>query len=304
MRAVTVLDSNTQQGSDAWLVARMSGIGGSEVAAVLGLNPWQTPVDVWKTKTGRDQRQETSEVMEWGHRLEPVVAAAYGAEHPEAELAVPPPLLRHPNYGHALASLDRLAHYPGETVAVEVKTTRAWFDTVPVHVLAQVQWQMAVTGLGRAHIAVLNSGSRYREHAIEADPAWAAEALDYTRHWWRQHVENDRMPDPDPTRDDLGQLWQPDPAASVEVPPDLWADFQAASVRASAAKNDQDELRGRIQILMGEATRLTLHGETVATWSAVKPRTSVDGKRLAAEHPDVFAQVAKTGQPSRMFRTR
>ena len=41
------------QGSDEWLDARRNGIGGSDVAAVLGANPWRTPLEVWLSKTGQ-----------------------------------------------------------------------------------------------------------------------------------------------------------------------------------------------------------------------------------------------------------
>ena len=44
-----------------WLKARRGGIGGSDVAACLGLNPWRTPVQVWEDKTGRAEHSVQTE---------------------------------------------------------------------------------------------------------------------------------------------------------------------------------------------------------------------------------------------------
>ncbi|MDP3766551.1 MAG: YqaJ viral recombinase family protein, partial [Dehalococcoidia bacterium] len=61
----------------AWLAARRAGIGGTDAAAILGLSPFRTPLDVYLDKTGaaQDERTET-QPMRWGKALEPVIAEA------------------------------------------------------------------------------------------------------------------------------------------------------------------------------------------------------------------------------------
>ena len=46
---------------EQWLQERKKGIGGSDAAAVLGLNPYMTNVDLWKIKTGRKEQEDISE---------------------------------------------------------------------------------------------------------------------------------------------------------------------------------------------------------------------------------------------------
>lgn len=58
----------------AWLEERRKGIGGSDVAAVLGLNPYRTPLDLWEDKTGKAEELPQSESAYWGTALEDVVA--------------------------------------------------------------------------------------------------------------------------------------------------------------------------------------------------------------------------------------
>jgi putative phage-type endonuclease len=61
---------------DEWLAARRTGIGGSDIAAILGLSPWRTPLDVYRDKVDGAEQPET-EAMRWGRLLEDVIAREY-----------------------------------------------------------------------------------------------------------------------------------------------------------------------------------------------------------------------------------
>lgn len=67
----------TNEQRAAWLKGRRTGIGGSDVAAVLGLNPWKTPLDVWNDKLGLSEDKEMSEPAYWGTVLEDTVAKEF-----------------------------------------------------------------------------------------------------------------------------------------------------------------------------------------------------------------------------------
>ena len=64
---------------EEWREARKNGIGGSDVGAIMGLNPWKSPVEVWLEKTGHSEPPDLSgkESVEWGNRLEAVVAEKF-----------------------------------------------------------------------------------------------------------------------------------------------------------------------------------------------------------------------------------
>ena len=59
---------------DTWLQERSKGIGGSDVATVLGLNPYKTPLSLWEEKTGKTKGSPAGEAAYWGTTLEDVVA--------------------------------------------------------------------------------------------------------------------------------------------------------------------------------------------------------------------------------------
>ena len=62
---------------DEWLEERRKGIGGSDVAALLGLNPYKTPLALWEEKTAKNVSDCTSESAYWGTMLEDVVAKEF-----------------------------------------------------------------------------------------------------------------------------------------------------------------------------------------------------------------------------------
>jgi putative phage-type endonuclease len=67
----------TNEQRAAWLEGRRRGIGGSDVAAVLSLNPWKTPLDVWNDKLGLSEDKGMSEPAYWGTVLEDTVAREF-----------------------------------------------------------------------------------------------------------------------------------------------------------------------------------------------------------------------------------
>ena len=59
---------------EEWLEVRKNGIGSSEVATIVGLNPWQTPYQLWRIKTGQDAPKNENFAMKAGHYLEDAVS--------------------------------------------------------------------------------------------------------------------------------------------------------------------------------------------------------------------------------------
>ena len=291
--------TDAPQGSDEWLEARRGGIGGSDVGTILGLNPWATPLDVWLAKV-EGQDAAGNEAMEWGHRLEPVVRAKF-AESRTAWVDEVPGTLAHPDRDWMRASLDGLVNDADGTAVLEIKTTRGSFDSVPPTYIAQVQWQMAVTGLDLAHIAVLSGGSRYSEFTVEVDARFIEDIADYCDWWWSEYVVAGKMPDPDPVRDapKLPRLWTPQPGLVAEVDLELAERLRAAKAAAAAAKTELDAVVAEIQTAMGEATVAMAGDVKVATWNERKGSTLVDRKRLEAD--GLLERYSRVGQPTRTF---
>lgn len=175
-------------GTPEWRAARANGIGGSEVAAVLGLSPDESRFSLWHRKAGNVGPVEQSDAMEWGHRLEAAVARKFFDEHPEFsdEGHTSAGTWTHPDRPWQIANPDRFVYLrrPDGDVdldsLLEVKTARYgddWgaegTDEIPPYYRVQCLWYLDVLGLDRCHVAVLIAGQDYREYLVTYDPAEA-----------------------------------------------------------------------------------------------------------------------------------
>ena len=172
--AVEILPAGVTSADPAWHEAHRGGVSATDVAKVLGLSTWGDARSVWERKTGATTDEvEPSEPMRWGTLLEPVICDRFADLHPDVDVR-DCGILANTAEPWMLATPDRLV---GDNL-LEVKTTgsntgRVWgrrgSDQIPHAYWLQVQWQMAVTGCGLCHMAVLIGGQDYREYTVAAD---------------------------------------------------------------------------------------------------------------------------------------
>lgn len=289
-----------------WLKARTTGIGGSDVAAILGLSKWKTPLAVYQEKRGEIGPQPDNEAMKWGRYLEPVVRQAY-ADSTGREVRVPPDMLRHPEHSFMLANLDG---FTDDQRVVEIKTARTaegWgepgSDQVPQAYLLQVQHYMLVTAFPVADVAVLIGGSDFRLYEVEADRELQQMLVEAESEFW------DRVQRADP----------PNPTTYAEAAT-RWARSVAQTAVAGGAAEDACNRLRRIKAQREEldaqedAARLVLtqhmqdcdtlvdaRGNVLATWKTTAAPQRFDATAFKAAHPVLYAQFAKTGEPTRRF---
>lgn len=290
---------------------RRTGIGGSDVAAVLGLSPWRTPMQVWMEKTGRESfepDEQSRERMAWGTRLEDVVARHY-AEHNAVQIRRINQTIRRPDAPIVMGHVDRavcmpgtqarwnsgLAAITGATSILEVKTASAralesgeWGDTgsdvVPVYYWLQVQWYMGIGKVERADVATLFGGQHYREYRVQFDEQAFLGVVKRATQWWERHVVAD-VPPPPMSAEDVARLYPRDTGARVIAPSEIEdAVREALKLKAQIDGLTQryDELADKIKIAIGEASELVdAAGRTLATWRAPKPMRVTDWQRVA-----------------------
>jgi putative phage-type endonuclease len=148
------------------LAMRKTGLGGSDIAAALGVSPWKTQLKLWAEKLGKVPDQPQNDAMEWGHRLEPAIYAKFAEMHPEIKVSHGGGTVRHEEYPCLLATPDAfLKNGSNGSGILEVKTARAGeWETVPLHYMLQVIHYMYVLNRDFAYFAVLHHGTQYREY--------------------------------------------------------------------------------------------------------------------------------------------
>ncbi|WP_423391948.1 YqaJ viral recombinase family protein [Burkholderia sp. LMG 21824] len=315
-RAALRLVETKSLARDDWLEARRSGIGGSDAASAVGLNPYKSQLELWLEKTGRDAELEkpdpkdTTTPAYWGTLLEPIVAAAYTQQTGNRVRKVNA-VLRHPSIPFMLANLDR--EVIGANVQIlECKTAgingaKLWREGVPEYVQLQVQHQLAVTGKRAAHVAVLVCGQQLDVHRIDRDDELIERLIELEAQFW-QYVETDTPPSADGSDSAdraLRCLFPRDAGSTVDFSEDrsLSAAFaDLVSVRAEIETREQVEaqLKQRIQQAMGDASRAVFETGEVS-FKRSKDGSGIDLKKLLADHRELASQYVVTKPGSRRF---
>ncbi|MDR5778086.1 YqaJ viral recombinase family protein [Caballeronia sp. LZ065] len=299
-----------------WLEVRRTGIGGSDAAAAVGLNPYKSALELWLEKTGRDANlaqpdpHDTTEPVYWGMLLQPIVAAAYTQQTGNRVRKVNA-VLQHPTIPFMLANLDReIVGVPGLQI-LECKTAgefgaRLWRDGVPEYVQLQVQHQFAVTGKRAADVAVLLCGQQLAVHRIERDDALIARLIPLEAQFW-QYVISDTPPPADGSEsaDRALRCLYPGNADTVDFADDrrlcaAFADLVAVRADIEARQRQEAKLKQTIQQAMGDASRAVFETGEIS-FRRSKDSDGIDLKRLIADHPEFESQYAITKPGSRRF---
>lgn len=303
---------------DQWLQVRKGGIGSSDAAAAVGLNPYQSQLELWLEKTGRapvappgDGGADDLSPMYWGSLLEPIVAAHYTRRtgHKVRRINA---VLQHPEHPWMLANIDREVMGAPDVQLLECKTAGIqgawlWRDGVPEYVQLQVQHQLAVTGKQAADVAVLLGGQELQIFRIERDEELIAQLITLEREFWG-YVERDQEPPADGSESAdraLRVLYPRDSGATLNFQDDLvmgavFSDLLA--VREVLATNAalESQLKQTIQQRMGEASRAVFDGGEVS-FKRSKDGSAVDTARLTKEQPEIARAYTVTKPGTRRF---
>lgn len=265
---------------DAWLQERTKGIGGSDVATVLGLNPYKTPLSLWEEKTGKAEGSPAGEAAYWGTTLEDVVAKEF-SKRTGMKIQRVNFLLSTGEGGWMRGNIDRAivneqiaktvrVHKPEKAtetglmlstdVGLECKTANAFMaekwgpsqeaeivsgnvvteHQIPLYYETQIQWYMAVTGIKKFYVAVLIGGQDFRMYEVQRDEDVIKAIIEKCHAFWFKKVLADVPPDPI-NADDIKKLYARDNGEMVEASNDEAADIGELRTIRERIKELQDQ---------------------------------------------------------------
>ncbi len=286
---------------EQWLELRRQGIGGSDAAAILGLNPWKTAMDVWMEKTGEfpaDDAQD-NEKMYWGNMLEDIVAREF-MTRTGLKVRRRNAILAHKQYPFMIANVDRLV--VGQSAGLECKTagyysTNDWAMGVPEYYIPQVQHYMAVTGYIAWYVAVLIGGQEFKYYRITRDDNFIRDTIEAEAEFWEM-VEKRTPPPLDGTKASTELVKRLYPEAEngneIELPFEafeLIQQYEQACEQEKQIRMVKDEAANRLKDMLGAAEKGTIHGRTVI-WQNVTSKR-LDTKALQKEHPEIYEKYAQ-----------
>lgn len=186
------------------LALRRTGITATDVAAVLGLSPFRSPLDVWLEKMNKAPPVEETEDMQRGTFLEDGARRWY-AHRVGARVAQPGTVV-HPRDSLVIATPDGVALLGDDVRGLEIKmpsSARDWgepgTDAIPDYYLPQVAWQLAAMAEWTDTVdvfAVLECKPRL--YHVRRDVELEGLLVDHMRRFWRDHVVTGRPPEVQP----------------------------------------------------------------------------------------------------------
>lgn len=291
---------------DTLITERRRGIGGTDISAILGINPWRSPVDVWAEKTGRSEPIPDNPAMRAGRLLEPVIAQMYEEDTGDHVTRNLPNLVRE---SILIGHLDGLIEAKGRVW--EAKTARSsdgWgasgSSEVPLHYEAQCQWYCGLAELPGADLAALIGGSDFRIFPLVADPDLFGEMREAALRFWRDHVEADVPPTPRSAAD-AQLLWPGSAARIVEVDADLAARvLQLKGIKETIKRlaEEAEKIDEDLRFAFADADTLACAGKVLATYRS-QSASRFDQKAFSAAHPDLFKAFKKQSS-SRVLRLK
>lgn len=268
---------------------RKTGIGGSEIAAVVDESIFASEFDIWLMKTQGWVAEETED-MRRGSFLEDGIARWYAQRYGISEQAMhSPTTLRHRVHPWALCTSDRMVAVRGgqRERLVSIKSPRRGFDwgeagtdRVRSEYLLQLQWEWAVHsshGIDlepEMHLAALVDGE-LSIYPVMADVELQAWLLDYAGEWWERHVVRGEMPSLNGSHH--AKQWlrdrfpKDDDSERAATPTELGLMLRLELVEGDfdRASRSFDDLTNELRLSMGATSKLTAPNGYV-TWRTDK----------------------------------
>ena len=299
---------------------RTTYIGGSDVAAILGLSPWKSAFMLYQEKIGEHVEEITpakEKLFGRGKRWEPIVVEMLIDElrcrgH-EVEILAQNQRYTDPEHSFLRAEIDLELLIDGEDVNGEAKTVNPWAakdwgdedsDEIPIYYAAQVMHGLMIKPRRRAVVAALTGfDERPRIHWITRDEETIAGIRAREIEFW-ERIQSMTPPEP-ATADDVKWLYQRDAGTVAEADDalvSLCQQLKDVRVDIKTMETREELIATQIKLAMADAATLLYMGKPVATWKTQSTRR-VDLKALEAAFPDIAEQFRKTTD-SRVLRLK
>jgi len=315
-----------------WLEARNQGIGGSDIGALMGMNPWRKPLTVLGEKRGEIEPDEANLLMRAGSHMESMIRDVCYEQRPEFK-PMPKRLgtVRHKDHPFVLANADEVAYDNHGFTVIEYKNVTSpfaakhWKDGgFPIWAWAQLQWYLGIMTSWCEDkfqfdhgylVGCVPSMDKFnlQVRTIMRDDEWFADAVERAARAWKlvgsDANAEDRLfyldsCDGDPkTFKAVGQLFPGDrDMEEAEIDSEVDAhclEMEEAVADLKAAQSRVNDLKSRIGIYMGDAVKGST-GMFRLSWPQNNGRRTFDSKLLAAANPGLdLDEYYKTGKPFR-----
>lgn len=302
MKTYKLIADTSKMTHEEWLDIRKKSIGGSEIAAVIGMNRWKTQFAVWAEKTGRiDSSVQQSESMYWGIVMESILRQEFSKRTGYA--------VKEAHYIFAsidnpfmTANIDGYVDLGnGEYAVLEIKTAgnyaeSDWNDGCPIEYFCQVQHYLYITGMKKAFIAVLIGGNQFKYLEINRDEDTIQTIICCAKQFWNL-VQTDIPPAvTDKDNSILATLYPTAKDVTVKMPKeykDVLRQYTEAKQAIEVAKKAKEEAEAKLKVFMKDSDTAVIDGYKISWKSSDRKALSAD-KVKALLTPEQITECTTT----------
>lgn len=295
---------------ERWLEIRRAGIGGSDMAAILGLDAYKTALDIYFDKRGEGEARRgpaLEEAARFGHLMEGVIAKEF-AVRSGLRLLRPPGVMANVSRPFMLATVDWLVtdvlsgkvpperKYPLEVKTRSVYQSVQWKDSPADAPAIQTHWYTGVTGAPKGYIAALIGGNQLKWYEVPRDDDLIGMLIEAAESFRKNHLDTGVPPEPGGTPQAstlLDSIWGGDPEKFVYLDRGLTVAREEAVTAAAAVKAAMvrmETARNRVKLAMGDAEVAFAGGNVFATWTR---NGTFAWKRFMREEPELAEQYQR-----------
>lgn len=268
-----------------WLKIKKGTLGGSEIAAAIGLNPYFSPRELWLIKTGKKEFVEPTIQMKRGNCFEDGLVKLWEMEtgHLAIKSSAKNILYIDPEYPFLSCTPDRLFFYKGnrkDKRTLEVKTTFGRYEDPLDQWLIQLSWETMLTGTNMGEILweYPNPSVCFKSNEYEANKDLQEQLKEFAINWWTEFIINDKEPPLMTVNDIIDKFPQEQEGKILEASENIADYYSEAKQIQEVLKSNEEELEKyklKFQLFMTDAEKITYAGQTLCTWKANKNGTRV-----------------------------
>ena len=293
-----------------FLELRRNFVGGSEIASVIGCNPWASPAKTFCIKKQLIKKEPANEACYWGNVMEPILRSEFSKRtgYPVKEI---PYVLQatDPRFSFLIADLDGVTTVNGQVGVIECKTANSYAAQeewkngepgfIPTPYYLQIQLYLYITNLNFGYIIALLGGNHFVYHRIERDDETITGMLLLARRWYEQYFLPNIMPPPVSVSSDcslLGQIYsksEPKEIILDSTAGKIVQDYLDAAEAIKLAEKRKETAQAQLMALMKEnETAIIAGGHHRISWKSLETKrfSTAKLKELNLLTPDQIDQ--------------
>lgn len=295
-----------EQDKKQWLQERRSGIGGTDISGIMGVNKYKTPLSVYLDKIGKEEEIYETPQMIFGSRAEKLVVEyweeATGIKTKESTYVIDS------DNDFLRGTPDRIYEEADNLGVLECKTSLDMIhpnDSRFMPFFCQIQWYMGLTGSKIGEVAILSRAScEFERFKIDFDKEFFDKMVTFGIDFWNNHVLK-KIPPAPINNNDLKSLF-PDHMNNcyLEASEEVYTNIvHLREIKRKIKSLEQDARLKEFYIkeILKNAEGFKHNDEVIVTWKKSIDSKKFDSKEFKIEHKDLWEKFQISSPGSRRF---